>query len=65
MGSALVRVQLIKGLTALIIVSTVLAVGYLMVKENRTQIMAQAIDRGFAVNCPVSGQFAWKDECSE
>ena len=59
------RSALIKGLTAFSIVSIVLTVAYLMVQENRTQIMAQAIDRGYAVNCPVSGQFAWKDECSE
>ena len=35
------------------------------VHDGNVRMKEAAIDRGFALYCPVSGQFSWKDECTK
>lgn len=40
----------------------VLAIGWYTTNK---QWKNEAIDRGYALYCPISGDFAWKDECHD
>jgi len=36
--------------------------GYVLGEQARER---QAIERGFAIHCPLDGKFGWLDECEE
>ena len=36
--------------------------GYVIGAQERER---QAIERGFAIHCPLNGKFGWIDECKE
>jgi len=36
--------------------------GYVLGEQERER---QAIERGFAIHCPLDGKFGWIDECEE
>ena len=51
-------------ITIVYVISSILVVG-LSIGGAFDYMETQAIERGYALHCPVSGDFAWKGECDE
>ena len=48
---------------ALLFVTGILTLMSIGVSGGAGMIQEQAIERGYALHCPETGEFAWADEC--
>lgn len=57
------QVKLVQGMIIGVVVSTIVA--FAVFANVPYIIKQQAIERGYALHCPINGEFAWKGECDD
>ena len=58
-------VALFCGAMFLAALSVVTAIGWISTATSTPDREAEAIQRGYALHCPQTGDFAWKGECDD